>query len=756
MKARLALPSLLVVALSVGCRRGPQKPGSPGAASLGSALASSSATSSPADRLLAAQLAADRRESRAVPLELAGAPDVAARRASARALAEIADPAAIERLGHALSDDDAEVVAWAAYGIALPCDVDAELPREDRARIVRALAARALTLPANAAGARLDPWGAIGWGLGRCGGVEASRELARWLPLGGPRARVAAFALGAVAQRDHGLEDDVAQALVAAAEGSDAGAPVDDALYPFGRGDWADRPPVPRLGDVARARLATTTARAFAIRALGRRDAGKAADLRPILADPATAPSELVEALRSLHRLGADGDAEIAAFATRGAPTDDDRTKALVGDRYGALHVALELLADGHPSATVTTSLRAFVSAAPIGAALRPTLARRLAALRCLAAVALHPGAPGDAEVVRCAVHEAAMPAPLAAELDALRDDARLTALGRADLTGERREFAVRLARDGSLRVRERALGVLAAHPEAEAAPEVVARALAAKELGLVASAALAIAARPSIAEGPSRQAIHDALDPAAPPPKGAPTERTVDAAVKKALAGALARPMDEADAEIRIDLAAAVGALREVDARAWVMRLCTDRGPALRRAGRRALERLDPPGTAHACDVVTDFGDASPLAGKPSAPRVLDLDTDVGALTLSLDPSIAPLAVARVAELAAAGFYDGLTFHRVVPGFVVQLGDPQGDGFGGARSALRCETAPVPFAALDVGVALAGRDTGSSQIFVTLAPTPHLDGSYAWLGHASGAWAAIAEGDPILKVRVR
>ena len=93
---------------------------------------------------------------------------------------------------------------------------------------------------------------------------------------------------------------------------------------------------------------------------------------------------------------------------------------------------------------------------------------------------------------------------------------------------------------------------------------------------------------------------------------------------------------------------------------------------------------------------------------------------------------------------------------HRVVPGFVVQLGDPGGDGYGGAKGPpLRCETSPAPFDTGTVGIALGGRDTGSSQLFVTHVPTPHLDGRYAWLGTASGPWNALIDGDRIVKIVV-
>ena len=60
-----------------------------------------------------------------------------------------------------------------------------------------------------------------------------------------------------------------------------------------------------------------------------------------------------------------------------------------------------------------------------------------------------------------------------------------------------------------------------------------------------------------------------------------------------------------------------------------------------------------------------------------------------------------------------------------------------------------------MPFAALDVGMALAGRDTGSSQLFVTLARTPHLDGEYTRVGHAEGDWSSLAQGDVIRGARI-
>jgi cyclophilin family peptidyl-prolyl cis-trans isomerase len=102
------------------------------------------------------------------------------------------------------------------------------------------------------------------------------------------------------------------------------------------------------------------------------------------------------------------------------------------------------------------------------------------------------------------------------------------------------------------------------------------------------------------------------------------------------------------------------------------------------------------------------------------------------------------------------SGFFDGMLVHRVVPGFVVQLGDPDGDGFGGAPlPPLRCQTGGEPFDALSVGIALSGRDTGGSQFFVALRRAPHLDGDYSRVGRAAPGWDKLATGDRIVRARV-
>ncbi len=106
-------------------------------------------------------------------------------------------------------------------------------------------------------------------------------------------------------------------------------------------------------------------------------------------------------------------------------------------------------------------------------------------------------------------------------------------------------------------------------------------------------------------------------------------------------------------------------------------------------------------------------------------------LTTTQGVIELELKLAEAPGAVASFVSLVRQHFYDGLYFHRVVPNFVAQGGDPRGDGSGSTPYTLRSELAPLNYGAGAVGLASAGKDTESCQFFFTHQPTPHLDGRY-------------------------
>lgn len=114
------------------------------------------------------------------------------------------------------------------------------------------------------------------------------------------------------------------------------------------------------------------------------------------------------------------------------------------------------------------------------------------------------------------------------------------------------------------------------------------------------------------------------------------------------------------------------------------------------------------------------------------------DVETSRGRFAIALDAEAAPITVETFRELATRGFFDGTVIHRVVPDFVVQAGDPRGDGTGGPGFAIRDELDPDPYVRGTVGMALAGPDTGGSQWFVTLSPQPHLDGAYTVFGKVS------------------
>ena len=116
--------------------------------------------------------------------------------------------------------------------------------------------------------------------------------------------------------------------------------------------------------------------------------------------------------------------------------------------------------------------------------------------------------------------------------------------------------------------------------------------------------------------------------------------------------------------------------------------------------------------------------------------PRAV-LDTTKGRIVIELREDAAPKTVANFIKLAKSGFYNGVIFHRVIPGFMVQTGDPTGTGRGGPGYTFEDEFSPSLHhdAAGVVSMANAGPNTNGSQFFITLAPTPGLDGKHAIFG---------------------
>jgi cyclophilin family peptidyl-prolyl cis-trans isomerase/HEAT repeat protein len=138
---------------------------------------------------------------------------------------------------------------------------------------------------------------------------------------------------------------------------------------------------------------------------------------------------------------------------------------------------------------------------------------------------------------------------------------------------------------------------------------------------------------------------------------------------------------------------------------------------------------------------------------------RLAQIVTNRGTLVLELYPAEAPITVDNFASLARRGYFDGQAFHRVVPNFVVQAGDPRGDGNGGPGYAIRDELNPHRYDRGTLGMALSGPNTGGSQFFVTHSPQPHLDGGYTVFGQlrsGENALDRIVQGDRIVRITVQ
>lgn len=139
------------------------------------------------------------------------------------------------------------------------------------------------------------------------------------------------------------------------------------------------------------------------------------------------------------------------------------------------------------------------------------------------------------------------------------------------------------------------------------------------------------------------------------------------------------------------------------------------------------------------------------------AAPLTCTLETDKGKIELELAADKAPITVANFANLVQRGFYDGVTFHRVVPGFVIQGGDPEGSGRGGPGYQFEDEFSPDlrHSSAGILSMANAGPGTNGSQFFITLSATPHLNNRHSVFGKVTGGMDVvekIQQGDKIKK----
>src|SRR5262245_10199629 len=133
-------------------------------------------------------------------------------------------------------------------------------------------------------------------------------------------------------------------------------------------------------------------------------------------------------------------------------------------------------------------------------------------------------------------------------------------------------------------------------------------------------------------------------------------------------------------------------------------------------------------------------------------------LYTSKGPIKVEMFAKDSPMTVDNFIELAKRKYFDGIVFHRIVPNFVAQGGDPRGDGGGGPGHQIRCEINLRLYQRGSVGMALSGKDTGGSQFFFCHSPQPHLDGGYTIFGQVTAGMEAVdklTRGDVIERIDV-
>ena len=231
-----------------------------------------------------------------------------------------------------------------------------------------------------------------------------------------------------------------------------------------------------------------------------------------------------------------------------------------------------------------------------------------------------------------------------------------------------------------------------------------------------------------------------EVLDPAA---RAALTDREVESgvsAVQALAARGKAEPLERGAVVALLEQIAAVNDL------------------PLRRAAAAGLVELDrPEPPRRPFETGKTLETYQEIVQRTRRPREVELVTARGPVRLRLACPQAPLTCLNFLTLAGQGYFDGLRFHRIVPDFVVQDGDPRGDGSGGPGYSIRDEINRLRYRRGVLGMALSGPDTGGSQWFVTLTPQPHLDGGYTVFGEVVAGMEVLdqlLQGDAIERVR--
>lgn len=197
-------------------------------------------------------------------------------------------------------------------------------------------------------------------------------------------------------------------------------------------------------------------------------------------------------------------------------------------------------------------------------------------------------------------------------------------------------------------------------------------------------------------------------------------------------------------DLEAMEPIISALDSIGSSDAVSFLESQLSNSYPSIREKAASALEKITQkkiakPQVANEYAMKWDF----PALSTDSTYSI-NFQTNRGSFIIELYSDDAPVTSANFVQLVKNNFYNGIYFHRVVPGFVVQAGDPRGDGWGGTDYTVPCEYNDRSYRRGMVGTAHAGKDSGNSQFFVTHTPQPHLDGKYTLFGEVTSGMDVI------------
>lgn len=639
-----------------------------------------------------------------LPTQALTANDPAVRKRALLALGRIQDPAGADTLVKGLTDPDPGARGEAAFAIGLLGLAWEPLADEVKAKLGDALVAHEAE--------EADPTVKLALleAMGRVVTPATHDRLVERLAAGGDVQARAALSLGVGAKAGGALQPKAITALMPLIK-KDAGTV---ARYGAAYALMQSKSPLARSGLMLCATDDASEIRAICAKGLG--DVGTDVDavtLKKLIDDPDYRVS--VEATRSLAKLA--GKCKSSACPALGALTElSFRIERLLrGDSAGGAQPVLALAQAGLPAPgkALLVNLRQQLTAA---ATVSDQRVRRDAAnLDCRLAAAIDRLNGVVQEVMSCG--------------NGLIEEPRRLALGL-------REVATLPAKDPNKRAAE--VGSFVFHADARVK-------LAAIELlGETPSPASMEKVRTQLVSSDHVLAAAAAAAAAKLGDKSAiPQIRTL---AQKAVTQVDVAPVI-ADALATLDAKEAA-----VDLELWL----GSTNATIRNAAAEALTKLKgQPVTANRVERPIDPVKPPPLP-KDAA---LIFTTDKGEFEVALYGDDAPFTATSMYTLAKRGFFRGLTFHRVVPDFVVQGGDPRGDGEGGPGYTIRCEVNHKPYRRGVVGMALSGKDTGGSQFFVTAAPQPHLDGRYTAFGEVVKGQEVVdslLEGDQIVEVRTR